>query len=119
MIFRHECLASDLLFALVVHCITASLSVMQVTPLILFSVNEQMPPNEYRRNARFDSLAEYDHLAKSDDFIEVTEWHNGEGFDVHLSTNAGEQRMSFSWGEYQALKATLGDWAENNLEDEE
>jgi hypothetical protein len=27
--------------------------------------------------------------------------------------------MSFSWGEYQALKATLGDWAENNLENEE
>jgi hypothetical protein len=27
--------------------------------------------------------------------------------------------MSLSWGEYQALKTTLGDWVENNLEDEE
>ncbi len=78
-----------------------------------------MTPKEYQRNARFNCLAKYDHFAKPDDFIEVTEWYNGEGFDVHLSTSAGEQRMSFSWGEYQALKATLGDWAENNQEDEE
>jgi hypothetical protein len=78
-----------------------------------------MTPKEYQRNARWNCLQEYDSFAKPDDFIEVTEWYNGEGFDVHLSTSAGEQRMSFSWGEYQALRATLGDWAENNLEDEE
>ena len=78
-----------------------------------------MTPSQYQRNARFNCLAEYDHFAKPDDFIEVTEWYNGEGFDVHLSTSAGEQRMSLSWGEYQALKTTLGDWAENNLENEE
>jgi len=75
--------------------------------------------SQYQRNARWNCLQEYDYCAKPDDFIEVTEWYNGEGFDVHLSTSAGEQRMSFSWGEYQALKATLGDWAENNQEDEE
>lgn len=84
----------------VVHCVT------------------QMTPIEYKRNSRFNHLTQYDHLAKSEDFIEVTEWHNGEGFDVHLSTSAGEQRMSFSWGEYRALKATLGNWADGNLEDE-
>ena len=78
-----------------------------------------MTPSQYQRNARFNCLAKYDHFAKPDDFIEVTEWYNGEGFDVQLSTSAGEQRMSFSWGEYQALKATLGDWFEDNLEDEE
>jgi hypothetical protein len=76
-------------------------------------------PNEYKRNARFNSLVDYDFLAKPDDFIEVTEWYNGEGFDVQLSTSAGEQRMSFSWGEYSALQATLGNWADDNLQDEE
>jgi hypothetical protein len=74
-------------------------------------------PNEYKRNARFNYLADYDYFAKPDDFIEVTEWYNGEGFDVQLSTSAGEQRMSFSWGEYSALKATLGNWADDNSED--
>jgi hypothetical protein len=78
-----------------------------------------MTPNEYQRNARFNCLAKNDHFAIPDDFIEVTKWYNGEGFNVHLSTSAGEQRMSFSWGEYQALRATLGDWVEDNLEDEE
>ena len=73
----------------------------------------------YKLDAAFAPLSKFDHLAKPDDFIEVSLWHNGEGFDVHLSTSAGEQRMSLSWGEYQALKTTLGDWAENNLEDEE
>ena len=82
----------------VVHCVT------------------QMTATEYKRNTRFNSLIDYDFLAKPDDFIEVTEWYNGEGFDVHLSTSAGEQRMSFSWGEYSALKATLGNWADDNLE---
>lgn len=80
----------------VVHCVT------------------QMTATEYTRNARFNLLVGYDHLAKPHDFIEVTEWHNCEGFDVHLSTSAGEQRMSFSWGEYAALKATLGNWADDN-----
>lgn len=77
-----------------------------------------MHPKEYKRNARISPLADYDHFAKSEDYIEVTEWYNGEGFDVQLSTSAGEQRMSFSWGEYSALKATLGNWADDQ-EDEE
>lgn len=71
---------------------------------------------EYQRNARFSKLGDYDVWAKPEDFIEVTEWYNGEGFDVQLSTSAGEQRMSFSWGEYTALKATLGNWAEDEDE---
>ena len=57
-----------------------------------------------QRNAAFTSLDTYDLFAKSDSFIEVTEWYNGEGFDVMLSTQSGEQRMSFSWGEYKALR---------------
>jgi len=77
-----------------------------------------MMPGEYKRNARWSSLADHDFLAKPDDFIEVTEWYNCEGFDVQLSTSAGEQRMSFSWGEYAALKATLGNWADDNLQDD-
>lgn len=33
----------------------------------------------YERKAVNDSLKKYDHLAKDSDFIEVTEWANGDG----------------------------------------
>jgi hypothetical protein len=40
---------------------------------------------------------------KLDDFIEVSLWNNGEGFDAHLSSHA-EQCIRLSWGEFKALK---------------
>lgn len=32
-----------------------------------------------------DKLTKYDYLAKDDDFIEVTEWTNGEGYDIVIN----------------------------------
>lgn len=32
-----------------------------------------------------DNLKKYDYLAKDDDFIEVTEWTNGEGYDITIN----------------------------------
>lgn len=32
-----------------------------------------------------DKLRKYDHLAKEDDFIEATEWANGEGWDITIN----------------------------------
>ena len=41
----------------------------------------------------------------SGDFIEVTEWSNGEGFDISLSSKScGAQAIQLTWGEYKALK---------------
>ena len=57
----------------------------------------------YNLDAAFAPLREFDHLAKPDDFIEVSLWRNGEGFDAHLSTHA-EQTIKLSWGEFKALK---------------
>ena len=57
----------------------------------------------YKLDAAFVLLRQFDHLAKPNDFIEVSLWHNGEGFDVHLSSN-GEQSIRLSWGEFKALK---------------
>jgi hypothetical protein len=57
----------------------------------------------YKLDAAFSSLREFDCLTKPDDFIEVSMWHNGEGFDAHLSTHA-EQTIRLSWGEFKALK---------------
>lgn len=41
----------------------------------------------YERKAVSDELKKYDHLAKDSDFIEVTEWTNGEGWDICLMIN--------------------------------
>lgn len=38
-----------------------------------------------RRKAVWDDLKKYDILAKEGDFIEVTEWTNGEGVDITIS----------------------------------
>lgn len=32
-----------------------------------------------------DKLNKYNHLAKDDDYITVTEWVNGEGWDIDLN----------------------------------
>jgi hypothetical protein len=60
----------------------------------------------YKLDAAFAPLSKFDHLAKPDDFIEVSLWHNGEGFDAHLSSHA-EQTIRLSWGEFKALKKLI------------
>jgi len=60
----------------------------------------------YERKAKFAELKPYCHFAKPNDFIEVTEWHNGEGFDAYISGN-NEQRVSLSWGQWEALQSLV------------
>jgi hypothetical protein len=60
----------------------------------------------YKLDAACASLREFDHLAKPDDFIEVSLWHNSEGFDAHLSSHS-EQTIRLSWGEFRALKKLI------------
>ena len=43
-----------------------------------------------------------DHLDKHG-FVEVTYWHNGEGFDV----GTGDKQFSLTWSEWQALKKAM------------
>ncbi len=47
-----------------------------------------------------DDLSKYDIFAKKDDFIEVTEWTNGEGFDIHIND---EPVISLSSGRLEAI----------------
>jgi hypothetical protein len=60
----------------------------------------------YKLDAAFTLLQKFDHSAKPDDFIEVSLWHNGEGFDAHLSSN-GAQSFKLTWGEFKALKRLI------------
>lgn len=54
----------------------------------------------YNRKSVTDSLKKYDHLAKDSDFIEVTEWHNGEGWDISINDN---KLISLTWGQLEAI----------------
>ena len=58
---------------------------------------------QYTRKARMVELRKYDHLAKEHDFMELTEWHNGEGWDITV----GEKTFTLTYGEYEALQALI------------
>jgi hypothetical protein len=58
-----------------------------------------MPIDTYNRKAKFTQLKLYDLFAKDDDFMEVCEWHNGEGFDVTIN----DRVISFTWGQWECL----------------
>ena len=61
---------------------------------------------QYQRPARFTELKPYDHFAKADDFMEVCEWHNGEGFDVTIDASTN-QHFSLTLGQWDCLQALV------------
>ena len=68
-----------------------------------------------RRNA-FTLLKNFEAGVDVTDYIEVTEWANGDGVDVYVSRKKWEdnRRYTFTYGELSALKAIL-----NVLDEEE
>lgn len=60
-----------------------------------------------QRTAKSTDLMPYCYFAKKWDFIEVTEWTNGEGFDVVISSKRGTQTVNMTYGEFQALQALV------------
>lgn len=52
-----------------------------------------------KRKSVSDELKKYDHLAKDIDFIEVTEWTNGEGWDIWLT----DILISLTYGQLEAI----------------
>ena len=59
---------------------------------------------QYNKKALFSGLKKYCTFAREEDFIEVTEWKNGEGFDVEISNVSSPQRFQLTHGEYKAMK---------------
>lgn len=63
-----------------------------------------------RRSAHVSS-SDYCLLAKAEDhgFIEVTEWQNGEGYDILLESKdlSSNKQISLTWGEFDAIKACI------------
>ena len=61
----------------------------------------------YERKAKFTELKPYCHLAKESDYIEMTEFGNGEGFEINISTSRLDQTISLTWGEWEAMQAIV------------
>jgi hypothetical protein len=41
------------------------------------------------------------------DFLEVTEWTNGEGYDIQVNDVDGQKIFQLTWGQVQALKKCI------------
>lgn len=59
--------------------------------------------NFENRKSVNDKLRKYCFLADEDDFIEVTQWANGEGFDVSISRKHENKLLSLTFGEIEAI----------------
>lgn len=52
-----------------------------------------------KRKAVIENLNKFCHLAKEHDYVEVTEWTNGEGWDINLN----DKHISLTYGELSAI----------------
>jgi hypothetical protein len=41
---------------------------------------------------------------KEGHFLEVTEWSNCEGYDIHIHDSEGERQIHLSYGQFDAIK---------------
>lgn len=53
-----------------------------------------------QRTSVKDDLKKYDHLADKDSIIQVTQWANGEGWDISIND---EPVISLTWGQLDAI----------------
>ena len=56
------------------------------------------------RKSISDKLKKYDYLAKDNDFIEVIEWTNGEGYDIIIN----DKIISLTRGQIDAINYLVG-----------
>lgn len=56
-----------------------------------------------KRKAIFSEINSYCYLSKEHDYIEVTEWSNGDGVDVNIT----DHYFSITWGQFKLLKKMM------------
>ena len=69
-------------------------------------MNEKTNMEKYKRQSVFSELKKYDVFAKDHSYIEVTEWKNGDGFDVDINSTENN-RFQLTNGEFRALKKMI------------
>ena len=61
---------------------------------------------ESKRTTLFAELKPFDVFAQENDFIEVTEWTNGEGYDVTIEA-VHMAHFQITYGQFRALKKLI------------
>ena len=61
----------------------------------------------YKKDTRMANLTDFDNLAKDNDYCEVSEWNNGEGFDINIFSNNNDKLISITNGQFKAIKACI------------
>jgi hypothetical protein len=68
--------------------------------------------NIENRKSAFVLLEDFCHHSLGDrkgkgDFLEVTEWSNGEGYDIIIQDVNGPLRFMLTWGQFEAMKKCI------------
>lgn len=61
-----------------------------------------------KRRSVWDDLSKYTYSKDDNSFIEVTEWTNGEGFDINIYNKGKDQFMTLSRDEIEAINHLIG-----------
>ena len=56
-----------------------------------------------KRKAVFSEMKDYCIHAGDSDFIEVTKWSNGEGYDICIDRKNGQEKFSLTFCEFDLL----------------
>ena len=60
-----------------------------------------------QRRAVFAELKPYCHHSGDNDYIEVTEWSNGEGYDINIDRKLSSEKFSLTHGEFELLQVLM------------
>ena len=68
--------------------------------------------NIENRKSAFVLLEDFCHHSLGDrkgkgDFLEVTEWSNGDGYDIIIQDVNGPLRFMLTWGQFEAMKKCI------------
>ena len=59
--------------------------------------------HSYTRNAIIGSSAKYCYLADKEDYIEATQWANGEGVDIQIGRRCGDEKISITYVNFKYI----------------
>lgn len=59
--------------------------------------------NVGQRKSVMCDLNDFCYLSRDGDFMELTEWTSGDGFDLCIN----ERHMQITWGQFKALKSLV------------
>lgn len=60
-----------------------------------------------QRRSLFAEMKAYCAHSGDHDYMEVTEWANGEGYDIHIDRKRGPEKFSLSYGEWELLQVLM------------